>query len=113
MAEAELHGLRRVRVRGTVSPSLLDNVERLQFIWERWSIDCRGREAVRYRRVDIEADDVAETDPPSEPSAAVAAFSGGVDSAFTIYRHVTRRAGRGTRDVRAAALIHGMEIPPP
>ena len=66
---------------------------------------------MRFRPVDIDADDVAETDPPSEPSAAVAAFSGGVDSAFTIYRHVTRRAGRGARDVRAAALIHGMEIP--
>jgi thioesterase domain-containing protein len=110
MAEAELHGLRRVRVRGTVSPSLLDNLEKLQLIWERWSIGPR-QATVRYRRVDIEADDVAENGPPSEPSAAVAAFSGGVDSSFTIYRHVTRRAGRGTRDVRAAALIHGMEIP--
>jgi thioesterase domain-containing protein len=110
MAEAELNGLRRLRVRGTVSPSLLDNLEHLQLIWERWGTMPRA-EAVRYRRVDIEADDVAEKGPPSEPSAAVAAFSGGVDSAFTVYRHVTRRAGRGNRDVRAAALIHGMEIP--
>lgn len=110
MAEAELHGLRRVRVRGTVSPSLLDNLEHLQLIWERWGTMPRA-EAVRYRRVDIEPDDLAEAEAPSEPSGVVAAFSGGVDSAFTIYRHVMRRAGRGTRDVRAAALIHGMEIP--
>lgn len=110
MAEAELSGLRRLRVRGSVSPSLLDNLEQLQLIWERWSISPRPG-AVRFRRVDIDADDVAEKEPPSEPSTAVVAFSGGVDSAFTIYRHVTRRAGRGTRDVRAAALIHGMEIP--
>jgi hypothetical protein len=109
MAEAELHGLRQLRVRGTVSPSLLDNLEQLQFIWERWSAIVRPA-GVRYRRVDIEADEVAETVWPSEPSAAVAAFSGGVDSSFTIYRHVTGRAGRGSRDVRAAVLIHGMEI---
>lgn len=110
MAEAELHGVRQLRVRGTVSPSLLVNLEQLQFVWERWSANATPP-GVRYRRVDIEADDVAETGPPSEPSAAVAAFSGGVDSSFTIYRHVTHRAGRGTRDVRAAALIHGMDIP--
>ncbi len=109
MVEAELHGIRQLRVRGTVSPSLLGNLERLQVIWERWSADAR-RPGVRYRRVDIEADEVAEADPPSEPSATVAAFSGGVDSSFTIYRHLMRLAGRGNRDVRAAALIHGMEI---
>ena len=110
MAEAARHGLRRVRVRGTVSPSLLDNLEQLQCIWERWSNSPRPSD-VRYRRVDIEADDVREQEPPSEPWATVAAFSGGVDSSFTMFRHLTRRAGRGTRDVRAAALIHGMEIP--
>lgn len=109
MVDAERHGVRKLRVRGTVSPSLLDNLEQLQCIWERWTAGPRPGGA-RYRRLDIEPDDVAETPPPSEPSAAVAAFSGGVDSSFTIYRHTTGHAGRATRNVRAAVLIHGMDI---
>jgi len=108
MAEAETGGLRRLRVRGSVSPSLVRNLETWQSIWERWNLRPRP-EGMRYRPLDIDADELAERWPRVDPSVAVAAFSGGIDSSFTVYRHVTG-AARPPRDVRAGVMIHGLDI---
>lgn len=45
------------------------------------------------------------------PPRAVAAFSSGVDSTFTLARHTHDRAGRARRDIRTAVLIHGFDMP--
>ena len=39
------------------------------------------------------------------------AFSGGLDSSFTAWRHYTRQAGRQTEDVQAGVVLHGFDIP--
>jgi hypothetical protein len=41
----------------------------------------------------------------------VAAFSGGVDSTFTIWRHKTRAAGQRSFDLRCCIMVHGFDIP--
>ncbi len=42
---------------------------------------------------------------------AIAAFSGGVDSTYTIWRHTMGGAERLTRKIEAGLLVHGFDIP--
>lgn len=92
-----------LRVHGTVSPSLLDNLAEFQAFW-------RAILPARYRPVEIRADEEAE--PPAPISqGAIAGFSGGLDSCFTVYRHKMGLAGRANQDIRAAIFIHGFDIP--
>ncbi|HUT36555.1 MAG TPA: hypothetical protein VNE39_23910 [Planctomycetota bacterium] len=93
-----------MRVHGTVSPSLLRNLGDLQVVWNAW---CPRH----YTPVELAAD--AEEEPPwaAEPRGTVVGFSGGVDSSFTVWRHRTGRAVRRVRDIHAAMMVHGFDIP--
>lgn len=89
-----------VRVVGAaVSPSLLDTLERVQEVWHDW---------FDHPMVDVVAE--AERERDVRPNVAVTSFSGGVDSAFTAYRH-TRGLVRRDRRLAAAVMIHGVDIP--
>jgi hypothetical protein len=89
-----------VRVVGAaVSPSLLDSLERFQEVWHNW---------YHVPVVDIVAEEERGRD--RRPEVAVTSFSGGVDSAFTAYRH-THGLARRDRRLRAAVMIHGVDIP--
>jgi hypothetical protein len=90
-------------VHGAVSPSLLYNLEEFQAIWHAWLPD-------RYQPVDIRADSEQEA-PRAAGSAAIMAFSGGLDSSFTAWRHRTAQAGRQTEDLQAGMIVHGFDIP--
>jgi len=82
-------------VRGApVSPSLCENLHEWQVAWHAW----RG-----YPVVDVGAETVDEWGVGRIPRPRVAAFSGGVDSAFTVYQH------RAT--VAASVMAHGFDIP--
>jgi len=92
-----------LQVHGTVSPSLLRNLEEFQAIWHTWLPD-------RYQLVEI----LAESEQEAEPAAgspAIMTFSGGVDSSFTAWRHRTGQAGRQTQDLQAGVILHGFDIP--
>jgi len=91
-------------VHGRVAPSLLRNLGDLQTVWHAW---CPRR----YTPADLAAD--AEEEPPwaAEPRGVLTAFSGGVDSSFTVWRHCTGRAGPRARDLQAAVMVHGFDIP--
>jgi len=100
-------GMRRgepICVHGRVAPSLLRNLRDLQTVWHAW---CPRR----YTPADLAAD--AEEEPPwaAEPRGVVAGFSGGVDSSFTVWRHCTGRAGPRARELQAAVMVHGFDIP--
>jgi hypothetical protein len=92
-----------VAVHGRASPSLLANLEEFTAAWACW---WPGR----YRRVSFRADDERESVPVA-PDAAVLAFSGGLDSAFTAWRHFRGLAGRRNLRIRAGVLVHGFDIP--
>jgi hypothetical protein len=94
---------RPVRVAGRVSPSLLARLELFMAIWRIWS---KGR----YKPVAVFADDEAELPLASQPGAGLVSFSGGVDSCFTIYRHVRRLAGRQSRRIAAGVFQHGFDV---
>ena len=92
---------RSLHVRGApTSPSLLANLGELQLAWRQWY----GTESV-----ELDSDEVAEGPPPD--GGALAAFSGGVDSAYTLYVHGAGRAGRRSTPLSAAVIVHGFDIP--
>lgn len=92
-----------VVVHGQVSPSLLQNLEEFQATWSAW-------EPNSYQPVKICAE-VEQEQSPAELDKAIVAFSGGVDSCFTVFRHRTGRCGRWQRNLQAGLMIHGMDIP--
>lgn len=99
-----MHGRRALRVHGKVSPSLLRNLEDFQTAWASWKPD-------HYSRVEILAEETVETPATVQDRPALMAFSGGVDSAFTAYRHVRSVATRFPRKLKAAVMVHGFDVP--
>lgn len=91
-----------VHVHGPVTKTLLAGLEEWQSAWARWRPD-------RYTKVAITADDVLDATPAG--TKAIAAFSGGVDACFTARRHLNDAAGWQRVDLRAAALVHGFDVP--
>ena len=88
-----------LRISGAgVSRSLLRNLERFEEVWNAW---------FDLPIVDILAEPEPDTDGPE---ASVVAYSGGVDSAFSVYRAVTAPR-RYERPVGAALMVRGMDIP--
>ena len=90
-------------VHGDVSPSLLRNIEEFQAVWSCWRPD-------RYTAVGI-VPDTEKEDVDRRKKMAIAAFSGGVDSCFTVFRHSIGSAGRRTQKIDAGVLVHGFDIP--
>jgi hypothetical protein len=87
---------------GPVSPSLIRNLEEFQSVWHSWKPNL-------YKQVEIITEDEREHLPTS--SNAVMAFSGGVDSCFTAWRHTHGLAGRRSLNLKAGIMIHGFDIP--
>lgn len=93
----------KIRVHGTVSPSLLNNLEEFQSAWSCW---MHGE----LHPVEIQADFESEEQVAGTAGAAMT-FSGGLDSCFTAWRHSQNRCGRRRRELRAALMVHGFDIP--
>lgn len=96
-------------IRDSVSSKLLDGVEQLQEIWNRWRPE-------RYKRINIQCEREQRRKSirgkESLPRAdGLFAFSGGVDATFTLMRHFYGDAGRQTVKLKAALLIQGFDIP--
>lgn len=91
-------------IHGQASPSLLRNLEEFQALWACW-------QPTRYRTIEITADIEKEQSSHSHLQKAVAAFSGGVDSCFTVWRHKTDSCGRLKRNIAAGLMVHGFDIP--
>jgi hypothetical protein len=89
-----------LRVRGApLSPSLLDRLEGFQAAWCLWRT---------LERVDLRGEE--EREDGRRPAAALC-FSGGVDSAFSAWRHVKAPPGRWRRELAAGVMVHGYDIP--
>jgi hypothetical protein len=84
-------------VHGETSPSLLQNLEEFQAAWASWRPD-------RYTKIDVIADLECEQPRAGDSHTAITAFSGGVDSSFTVFRHRTGHCGRLKRTLRAGVM---------
>lgn len=92
-----------VRVEAPVSGRLLRGVEELQAYWSLWKPD-------RYRRISIVPDEVVPG-YPMDSGQGIAAFSGGgVDSTYTVLRHVRGLARSDRVDLGAVMVVHGFDI---
>lgn len=92
---------RDIRLHGPASDVILRNLREFQLAWSRWLPNL-------YQPIDIIVDSVVCVDPPAE-RRSVAAFSGGVDSLFTVFQH--NRHPKGPADpVHGALLVHGFDV---
>jgi hypothetical protein len=92
-----------IRVHGSVSLSLLRNLDEFQAAWNCWRPD-------RYHAVNVIADEEVEWGVKASDKT-VAAFSGGLDSCFSAWRHTKGDCGRLKRNLKAAVMVHGFDIP--
>jgi len=97
-----MHTAEKVEVHGRVSRSLLENLEEFIRAWHCW------RPTIYHiPELDVEEPySIQRTE-----NQVVCAFSGGVDACCALFRHVTRLAGRRSRPIRNAVLVHGFDIP--
>jgi hypothetical protein len=87
-----------------VDAELLDRLEHYQEVWQTWRPDL-----FRHRvRISAEAERSRHLPPIHR---AVAAFSAGVDSTFSLLRHKKGLAGRATRNIQSAVMVHGFDVP--
>lgn len=100
---AAMRGGETLHLHGRVSARLMRSLEDFQAIWQRWRPDT-------YSAVDLIAD-AENALPARDAGSACLAFSGGVDSSFTAWRHVRGLCGRRTRKLEAAVMVHGFDIP--
>jgi hypothetical protein len=87
---------------GAVTRELLSNLTEFRDAWVSWCPD-------KYSRIEFEPytiEDRAQRGP-----RAVAAFSGGVDGTFSVWRHTHKTAGYRAQDIKYAAVVHGFDIP--
>lgn len=89
------------RIAGSVSRTLLENIEEFQRAWALLRPDL-------FQQVDITAEE--ELSDPEKPNTAVIAYSGGVDANSSLAFHMEGHAGRRQREIKAAVLIHGMDV---
>lgn len=92
-----------IKVHGEVSPSLLFNLEEFQAAWTCWRPN-------KYSKIEICADVEREQPLANNSDSAIAAFSGGVDSCFTVWRHHKKASGRSKSHVNSGLMIHGFDI---
>lgn len=95
---------RSIRIHGPVSSSLVHNLEEFQNVFISWF-------PLLYSQVDIVADQEISAGQYRATERAVTAFSGGVDAAFTLWRHVSKKPGQFHKLIKTAVLVQGWDIP--
>lgn len=92
-----------VKVHGTLSPSLIRNLEEYQAAWSEW--------LPSLKRVRIHADREEETVLLHDRTDAIIPFSAGVDSCFSAYRHARSFGPQVPHKITSAIMVQGFDIP--
>lgn len=92
-----------LNVHGSVSSSLLNNLEEFQLIFNTWF-------PKKYHPVDIVPE--REVEPQKNGEKVILSFSGGVDGAFSALNHVLRNGPirRKLLDIGAILYIEGFDV---
>jgi hypothetical protein len=95
---------RELVIHGSVSPSLLSHLEEFQAAWAAWLPQFLAE-------IPITVDREQEPNLCRSSPAAIAAFSGGVDSSYTVFSHARALLGRRSQPLKAGLFVHGFDIP--
>ncbi|HYP15589.1 MAG TPA: hypothetical protein VEQ65_00140 [Opitutus sp.] len=95
----------KLEVHGTVSPGLLANLTDFQSAYNAFH---RGQ---LTPPMEITATVSADSAGGPTRELGISAFSGGVDSCFTVYRHTHRSPMEPKRALGATLMMHGFDIP--
>ncbi len=98
-----MEGNQDLHVHGSVSPSLLRNLESFQDAWAAW--------VPSLRRGTVTADTIEEPLYPQNKDGGLVAFSGGVDCSFTAYRHARGVGMAASYPLKAGLMVQGFDIP--
>ncbi len=93
---------RKIIVRGSVSKLLLVNLMEFQGCWNKWLPET-------YRKVEIQVNEIRHGQKVNHD--AICAFSGGVDSTFSVWRNYTNRNQIAAIHIKSCVFIHGFDIP--
>lgn len=94
-----------IHVHGAMSKSALRNLNEFQEAWRSWKRPL-------YKKIRIIPERTIEQSELSLQNDAIAAFSGGVDSTFTLLRHTGDRLGSGSYGLKKSVLmVHGFDVP--
>ena len=99
------HAMRKgldLRLHAPVSPGLLRNLDEFQYAWSQWKPHV-------YRRIAIEADGETREDFQGL-DRVLTAFSRGLDSCFTAWRHAGPEPDCARRNLDSAVMVHGLDI---
>lgn len=106
MLPIAMHGMVDLQTEFEVDSRLLDGLDHYQEVWHSWRPD------IFKKKIKITtAGEYLRSPSPGLSSSAVVAFSSGLDSTFTLSRHVKKDAGRAIRNVQTAVMIHGFDMP--
>lgn len=94
---------RSLVVHGEVSRVLLSNLMEFRDAWCCWK-------PRHYAPIDFEADAILDPSPILPKNAAIA-FSGGVDSVFSLWRYFRKHDGHRSYRITRPVLVHGFDIP--
>ncbi len=89
-------------VRGELSARLLGGMREYQRVQSAWKPDF-------FREVELRADSVVQRDPAGTAGAVATAFSGGVDSFYTLMRHLPENEPYPTCRVSCCLMINGFD----
>ena len=106
-----MQGAKRMIVEGRLSRVAIRNAWSIGEAWNVWDPE-------QYRPCEIIADEIVDDDhlPNDDPervprgSKAIAAFSGGADSMFTILRHTQKLLGNASHDLQDLCMVHGFDV---
>ncbi len=110
VADAVLLGLvagamcrvRELRLHATATQDLVENLTRL-------SVEASARQPDENVALVLHCDGLATATPPSGP--AILCFSGGLDSAYSLWRHTESNARSNGVRLGTAVMLHGADIP--
>lgn len=100
-----LHRYEKLHVRGTVSEGLFANLVEFQAAFAAFHHLPFSKPVV------YSASDTAAPAGPAHRNAGITAFSGGVDSCFSVFRHTALSSLEPKRALGAALMMHGFDIP--
>ncbi|MGB9668888.1 MAG: hypothetical protein ACPL0B_00750 [Anaerolineales bacterium] len=91
-----------LEIRGELSERLAYGLEQYGFVFHRWNPKWFNRPRLKYNSL--------ARPTPAKDRLAMTAFSGGVDSFYTLFRHLPICQPLPSFQIQACLLIHGMDI---